>query len=76
MNFSPAMWKPDDWIFLTSPLSLKDVTTSLNSGPVGAKPLVVAQTLLPSELNIAALSSEPVPTRLGESEEVVLMCQI
>lgn len=55
-----------------SPVSLNDLTTSLSSLTFGEKPAVVAQTLLPSVLNIAALSTWPVPTRLEESEGVVL----
>lgn len=64
MNFSPAMCRPVLWTCLTSDLSLYAATTSFISSGFTVKPADVAQTLVPSLLKMAALSTLPVPTRL------------
>lgn len=63
-NFSPAMCRPVLWTCFTSDLSAYALTTSCISCGETVKPALVAQTLLPSLLKMAALSTLPVPTRL------------
>lgn len=52
------------FIPFASPLSLYALTTSAISCGATVKPAVLAHTLVPSVLNIAALSRSPLPTRL------------
>jgi hypothetical protein len=56
------------WTCLTSPLSLYASTTVLISAGETVKPALVAQTLSPALLKMAALSMLPVPTRLLRRE--------
>ena len=66
MKRSPAMCKPVLWTCFTSEVSLYAATTSCISVGETVKPALVAQTLLPASLKMAARSTLPVPTRLME----------
>ena len=66
MYLSPEILNPDPWMSFTSFESLYAATISLSSAGVTWKFDDVAHTLVPSVLNMAALSTEPVPTRLCE----------
>ena len=62
--FCPARCRPFICTFFGLLLSRKASTTADISAGVIWKSFEVAQTLLPSELKMAALSTWPVPTRL------------